>query len=143
MRASDNGIALIRSFEGCRLDAYQDSGGVWTIGYGHTLGVQSGDKISHEMAQSLLLKDIQSFEKIVNEKVETALTQEMFDALVSLVFNIGGGNFQRSTLLKKLNQYDYLGASQEFPRWVYVKGKRNNGLIKRREKERQLFIKIN
>lgn len=143
MKVSQGGINLIKSFEGYRSYAYQDIGGVWTIGYGHTKNVQSNDVITEDEADALLLVDIENFEREVNQVVSVPMTQEMFDALVSFTFNIGGTNFRKSTLVKKLNQYDYLGASQEFQRWIYVRSERSQGLINRREKEKLLFMKIN
>lgn len=140
MKTSEKGINLIKSFEGCRLSAYKDIGGVWTIGFGHTEGVKDGDIITEEIALSYLVKDIVVCEIQIYQLVKVHLSQGMFDALISFIFNVGKGNFQKSTLLRKLNNYDYVGASQEFQRWIYVKGKPSSGLIRRREEERKLFI---
>ena len=90
MKISKQGLELIKSFEGCRLKAYQDIGGVWTIGYGHTDNVKSGDIITQKKADELLLKDLERFEKHVNTYVPIYdFNQNQYDALVSFAFNIG------------------------------------------------------
>ena len=119
---SQAGIDLIKSFENCELTAYQDVAGVWTIGYGHTAGVYAGMTITQAQAEEFLRSDLKTAENAVNGKVTYPLTQNMFDALVSLTFNIGSGNFGSSTLLKKLNQGDINGAANEFDRWIYSGG---------------------
>lgn len=133
---SDSGISLIKECEGCKLYAYQDTGGTWTIGYGHTTGVTAGMTITEAQAESYLKSDLQNFESAVNGYVEVSLTQNMFDALVSLSFNIGAGAFKSSTLLQKLNQGDYEGAANQFDVWI-VGGA---GLPARRAKEKKLFL---
>lgn len=139
MKVSTKGKNLIKKFEGLRLKAYQCPAKIWTIGYGHTLFVQPGDIIDENKANIFLKEDVRMFENNVNELVHVSLNQNQFDALVSLVFNIGVGNFKKSTLLKKLNSGDMSGASEELLRWVYVKGKKSNGLIHRRNAEKKLF----
>ena len=141
MKTGRNGINLIKSFEGLRLHAYKCPAGVWTIGYGHTKGVKKGDMITELKAETLLIIDLQSSENTINTLVKVPLTQNQFDALVSFVFNVGSGNFQKSTLLKKLNNKDYIGTSNEFKKWVYANKKVMQGLVKRRNAERELFIK--
>ena len=101
MKASSKALELIKQLEGLRLKAYLCSGGVWTIGYGHTAGVKSGMVITKAQAEEFLLSDIAVFEKAVNDQ-NLDLTQNMFDALVSFTFNVGVGNFKRSTLLCKI-----------------------------------------
>ena len=89
MKISKNGIELIKKYEGCKLNAYLCPANVWTIGYGHTKNVKEGDKITQEMAEQLLVNDLQQFENAVNAYCLRALTQNQFDALVSFVFNLG------------------------------------------------------
>ncbi|MFP2693906.1 lysozyme [Enterobacter ludwigii] len=139
MKTGSRGIALIKAFEGLRLTAYRCAADVWTIGYGHTAAVKNGDTITADDADSLLLNDIAVSEQAVSRAVTAPLNQSRFDALVSLVFNIGQGNFRRSTLLKKLNNQDYTGASDEFLRWTRAGGKVVPGLVRRREAEKALF----
>ena len=91
------GQALTESFEGCRLVAYQDQNGVWTIGYGHTQGVAAGMTCTQEQAQAWLLEDIQWAVSVVNSQVTVSLTQNEFNALVDFVYNVGSGNFTSST----------------------------------------------
>src|SRR5690554_6416363 len=114
MEVSKRGLALIQQFEGLRLKAYRDSAGVPTIGYGSTRGVRMGDEITEAQAIELLAADVDRHADGVRRAVNVRLNQNQFDSLVSLVFNIGIGAFQRSTLLKKLNDSDYEGAQAEF-----------------------------
>ena len=137
---SQKGINLIKEFESCRLKAYQDSAGVGTIGYGHTGGVSSGMTISQAQAEAYLKSDLARFEKAVNNCVTVALTQNMFDALVSFSFNVGDGALKNSTLLRKLNSGDIGGAANEFDKWVYSGGKVVDGLVRRRAAEKALFL---
>ena len=139
MKISEHGLDLIKHFEGLRLQAYQCSAGVWTIGYGHTSGVRPGDILDEAKAGILLRQDVAASESTVMHFVTVALNQHQFDALVSFVFNLGSGNFAASTLLKKLNAGDYSGAADEFMHWIYVKGTRVCGLIRRRQAEYSLF----
>jgi lysozyme len=138
---SRTGLELTKQFEGVRLTAYQDSVGVWTIGYGHTgPDVAPGKTISQAQADTILMKDIARFEDGVNKLVKTSLTQNQFDALVDFSFNLGLGNLGSSTLLKKLNAGDYKEAAEEFLRWDKAGGKALAGLTKRRAAERALFL---
>lgn len=139
---SKNGLALTKQFEGCRLTAYQDSVGVWTIGYGHTAaGLGRGYMVTQAGADSLLTQDIARFETGVNKLVTFShLTQNQFDALVDFAFNLGLGNLGSSTLLKKLNAGDIAQAADEFLRWDKAGGKVLAGLTKRRAAERSLFL---
>ena len=144
MKTSEQGIELIKRFEGCRLTTYECAAGVLTIGYGHTgTDVKEGMTITDEKATALLKKDIEKFETGVNESVEVEITQNMFDALVSFSFNVGTGAFKKSTLLKKLNSKDYKGAANEFLKWnkVTKNGKKEvvAGLTNRRNSEKELF----
>lgn len=145
MQTSDKGIALIKQFEGCKLTAYQDSVGVWTIGYGWTQPVdgkpiRAGMTIKQETAERLLKTGLISYESDVSRLVKVGLTQGQFDALVSFTYNLGARSLSTSTLLRKLNAGDYTGAANEFLRWNKAGGKVLNGLTRRREAERALFL---
>ncbi len=140
---SQNGVDLIKSFEGCVLKAYQDSAGVWTIGYGHTKGVHSGMTISATQAEDYLKSDLAMFEQAVNNCVTVSITQNVFDALVSFSFNVGGAALKKSTLLAKLNKGDINGAAAEFDKWVYAGKRVLPGLIRRRAAEKELFLNSN
>ena len=145
MQTSDKGIAMIKQFEGCKLTAYQDSVGVWTIGYGWTKPVdgkpiRAGMTINQETAERLLKTGLVSYESDVSRLVKVGLTQGQFDALVSFTYNLGARSLSTSTLLRKLNAGDYAGAADEFLRWNKAGGKVLNGLTRRREAERALFL---
>ncbi len=145
MTTSRVGINLITSYEDEKLIAYDDGVGVWTIGIGTTVypngaKVKKGDKCTEEQALEYLQHDLKSFEKTVSDSVKVPLSQNQFDALVSLSYNIGSGAFKNSTLLKKLNAKDYAGAADQFPRWNKGGGKVLKGLVRRREAERALFL---
>lgn len=140
MKTSDNGRAFIRAGEGVQLAAYQDGGGVWTIGYGHTRGVKQGQVINHEQADEFLNNDLRQVESCISERVTVPLNQNQFDALVSFVFNVGRQAFSDSTLLKKLNEGNYRAAADQFTRWVYDNDKFVQGLYNRRVAERDLFL---
>ena len=142
MNISEIGIQLIKNFEGCVLKAYKCPAGVWTIGYGHTSGVKEGQTITKEQAEEFLKQDLNRFEITVNNLVNVPLNQNQFDALVSFCYNLGPNNLKNSTLLKLLNKKDYLGAADQFDRWVYAGGKKLPGLEKRRAAEKELFLKI-
>lgn len=140
------GLKLIAQFEGCYLQAYLCPAKVWTIGIGTTIypngvKVKKGDKCTQEQAHEYLAHDMIEFEKTVNESVKVPLSQNQFDALVSLAYNIGSTAFKNSTLLKKLNAKDYQGAADQFLRWNKGGGKVLKGLVRRREAERALFLK--
>jgi len=139
MKYSKQGLALTESFEGCRLVAYQDSVGVWTIGYGHTKGVFEGMTCTQEQAEQWLIEDVAEAEAAVNKLVHIAMSQEEFDALVDFVFNLGIGSFAHSTLLAKLNARDIEGAADEFDKWDRAGGVEVAGLLRRRQAERALF----
>ena len=139
-KISETGVALIKKWEGCRLKAYQCSAQVWTVGWGHTKDVGRNTVISQEYADELLIQDLRIYEEAVNKYVKVPLTQNQFDAIVSLSFNIGIGAFQKSTLLRVLNRKDYAEAANQFLVWKYAKGKIVQGLINRRADERKLFL---
>ena len=145
MQTSEKGIALIKRFEGCKLTAYQDSVGIWTIGYGWTQPVEgkpirAGMTIKQETAERLLKTGLVSYESDVTRLVKVGLSQGQFDALVSFTYNLGARSLSTSTLLRKLNAGDYAGAADEFLRWNKAGGKVLNGLTRRREAERDLFL---
>lgn len=145
MQTSEKGIAVIKQFEGCKLTAYQDSVGVWTIGYGWTQPVdgkpiRAGMTIKQETAERLLKTGLVSYESDVSRLVKVGVTQGQFDALVSFTYNLGARSLSTSTLLRKINAGDYAGAADEFLRWNKAGGKVLNGLTRRREAERALFL---
>ena len=139
MNLGYNGTKLLKFFEGCRLTAYQDSVGVWTIGYGHTKGVFEGMSITQEEAEQMLLTELEEYEGYVEKYVTVPLTQNQFDALVVWVYNLGPTNFRKSTLLKELNSGNYTAAGNEITKWNKAGGKVLAGLVKRREAEAELF----
>ena len=140
MNTSQNGIELIKKFEGCRLETYICPAGVFTIGYGHTgADVKSGLKITQEEAETLLKNDLKAFEKGVQRIIKKELTQNQFDALVSFAYNLGLESLRKSTLAKLINQGKIKEASSQFERWVYANGVKLNGLIRRRKAEKNLF----
>ena len=152
MRISDQGIVLIKEFEGLYLTAYyQCSAGVLTIGWGCTDGVQPGQRITKAQAEAMLRAELSKFEAGVDRLVKVPLSQSEFDALVSFAYNVGLGEgavppgikpsgLKHSTLLSKLNRGDRLGAAAEFPRWNKINGKPSNGLTRRRLAEQKLFL---
>ena len=140
MNISDTGLSLIKSFEQLRLVAYKPTPeDVWTLGYGHTSNVGEGDTCTEEQALNWLREDCGWVESCINKNVKIPLVQNEFDALCSLVFNIGCTAFANSTLLKLLNNADYEGASLQFLRWDKQAGKELAGLTRRREAEKELF----
>ena len=103
MKISDEGLSLIKHFEGCELKAYRCAANVLTIGYGSTKGVTEDMEITQEGAEELLQEEMHEYEGYINDMVKVPLEQHQFDAMVSWVFNLGSGNLSSSTLLKKLN----------------------------------------
>lgn len=141
MKTSEEGKRFIKEKEGLRLEAYRCSGGILTIGYGHTAYVVPGMIINKIQAEKFFLEDLeQKAEAIINRLVKVPLTQGQYDALVSFVFNLGAGNLMKSTLLKLLNAGDYTGAAEQFERWNKSGGKVTAGLVKRRAEEKQMFL---
>jgi len=134
------GIDLIKQFEGCKLKAYQDIVGVWTVGYGATgADVTEGLEITQEEADKRLLADIEQFERGVSRVVKVPLTDNQLAALVSFTYNLGIGSLWRSTLLRLLNAGEYEQAAEQFPLWNKAGGKEVAGLTRRRLAEQQLF----
>jgi GH24 family phage-related lysozyme (muramidase) len=140
MTINQDGVNLIKSFEGMELEAYLDAVGVWTIGYGHIQGVYEGMTITEAQAEELLRKDLAEFESAVSEAVQVSINDNQFSALVSFTFNLGAGSLFESTLLKLLNQGDFQGAADQFPRWNKAGGQELPGLTRRRKAERALFL---
>jgi lysozyme len=131
VKTADPGINLIKTFEGFRTESYLCPAGVWTIGYGHTgPEVKAGIRMTEAEGQAVLKKDLKRFEKIIEDNVKIELNQNQFDALVSFVFNIGGGAFKDSTLLKRLNSKEDPNrvAREEMPRWNKGGGRVLEGL---------------
>lgn len=141
MRTSQKGIDLIKEFEGYSERAYMCAGGKYTIGYGHTRGVEPGDTCTREQAERYLREDLQDAEEAVMALVSVPLTQNQFDMLVSLVYNIGSGNFYDSTIRRVINLK--ISDKEEYRRawmmWVKSRGKVLKGLVRRREVEFKLF----
>lgn len=132
MKASSKLIEFLKQAEGCKLEAYQDIVGVWTIGYGHTKGVKRGDKITPEQAEVFLREDIEPCEKIANG-IPGINTQCKFDAVVDFIYNCGQGNFNASTLKKYITGGRKVWEIQEqFIKWVNAGGKKCGGLVSRR-----------
>ena len=145
MKLNQNGYNLIKQFEGCKLTAYQDSIGVWTIGYGSTYyedmqKVKKGDKVSQERANEIFEFVASRFARNVDDIITSKPTQNQFNAVVSLAYNIGLGNFQKSTLLKKLNKNpNDKTIKDEFMKWVNAGGRKLQGLVNRRKKEAEIY----
>lgn len=140
MRTSHAGISLIKQFESLRCEAYRCPAGIWTIGYGHAAGVRRGDRIDAQKAEQLLTDDLRQFEEVVNRECPN-VNQNQFDALVSFTFNVGTGNFQKSTLLKcvKANPQN-VNIRYEFSKWKKANGTVLAGLIRRRKAEADLYF---
>lgn len=139
---SPEGLTLIKQWEGCRLTAYKDVAGVWTIGYGSTgAHVRAGMTISQAEADALLVADLARFERAVEQLVKVPLSDGQFAALVSFAFNVGEGALQKSTLLKKLNAGNYDAVPGELAKWVNAGGKKVQGLVNRRAAEAGLWAR--
>ena len=148
-------INQIKIWEGYERDAYLDAASppIWTIGYGHTAGVQKGWKCTPDQAEKWLIEDLKYAESVVKNHVKVEITQGMYDALVSFVFNCGAGkkglkdgfvtlkNGNQSTMLKQLNLRNYQQTADEFPKWTRAGAARPAGLVKRRKIERDYFLK--
>jgi lysozyme len=140
MKMSDKGLEFLQDIEGCSYTAYKDTGGVLTIGVGHTgPEVVEGLRIDDLQVLAWLKDDTQEAEDAINEIVKVPLTQNQFDALVSFVFNVGVDAFKKSTMLRLLNGGDYTGAMNQFKRWNMDNGRVIAGLTKRRTLEASLF----
>ena len=140
MKTSKNGLNIIKKSEGLRLNSYKCPADVWTIGYGHTKGVKRGQKITEAKATEYLKGDVGVAERAISMSVKADVTQNQYDALASFILNVGAGAFKKSTLLRKLNKGDYLGAADQFKRWKRGGGKVLKGLVRRRAEEAALFL---
>lgn len=138
---NEHGLAIIKESEGLYLEPYTCPGGYYSIGYGNRTHALEFDKITEEQAEEFLLEDLNdTYQHLAIICQHIPLTDNQWSALCSFVYNVGSGKFLNSTLLLKLKAGDYDGAANEFGRWVYAKGKKLNGLIVRRAKERSLFL---
>lgn len=134
------GLVALASWEAFRAEPYLDIGGVWTDGFGNTNNVQAGKSVSVPQALNQLLINVRTAEGAVNTCITKPMTQGEYDAFVKFTFNVGNRAFCNSTLVRKFNAGDNVGACNELMRWVYVKGQRVQGLANRREAERKLCL---
>ncbi|MFS9881824.1 lysozyme, partial [Salmonella enterica] len=144
MKISDSGLAALKREEGCKLTAYPDSRGVWTIGTGHTgkvdgVAVHKGMTITQDTADRLLRDDLSWVEHCIAERVTVVLNQNQYDALCSLIFNIGASAFISSTVRRQLNAGNYTAAADAFLKWSRA-GSNPTILVPRRGRERAMFL---
>ena len=143
---TDEGLDLIKLYEGYSSSPYLCPAQHWTIGYGAIWGMddtrvkEDHPDINEDQADYLLRRDVKKSEMAVLRHIRVPLEDGQFNALCSFVFNLGSGALQSSTLRRKINRGDYIGAANEFPRWVYAGGRKLKGLVRRREHERLMFI---
>jgi lysozyme len=143
---TDKGLDLIKLYEGYSSSPYLCPAQHWTIGYGAIWGLdgkrvtEDHPDISKDQADQLLRRDVRKSQVAVLRLIKVPLEDGQFDSLCSFVFNLGSGSLQSSTLRRKINRGDYIGAADEFPRWVFAGGRKLKGLIKRRKHERLMFI---
>ena len=141
MQISQKGLDILKEFEGLRLEAYRCSAGVPSIGYGWTSGVKMGDVWTREKAEHMLIEGVKPYERAVQEAIGDAKTsQNQYDAMVSLCYNIGPGNFKKSSVARLHKEGKYTQAAAAFMMWVKAGGKIIGGLIKRRNKEKALYL---
>lgn len=143
---SEQGFAIIREFEGFRANAYLDTGGVWTIGYGtikypNGTKVKKGDTCTQGQAEIWLKNDCQWVDACLDKYVKVNINQNQFDALASFIYNVGETAFVKSTMLTLINQNNMASAANQFDRWIFDNSKRIQGLVNRRAKEKELFLK--
>lgn len=137
----DAGLALVKQFEGCRLTAYQDIVGVWTIGYGETQNVHPGMTITQEQADEMVKTRYEEFQNKVKALLHVGVTQNQLGALTSFAYNLGVGSLANSTLLRLLNQGQPASVvAEQFGKWVMAGGKVVQGLVSRRSAEAKLFL---
>lgn len=140
LKVSTTCIRLILRFETWKHKAYDDGYGYVTIGVGNRKSKpKPNTTITSEMVWWLFVEDLKDVETVVDDLVNVPLNQNEYDALVSFVFNIGSTAFEKSTLLRLLNENKKEAAAKQFKRWCIVKGVKSNGLVKRRQYEQQLF----
>lgn len=141
LKPSGDCVKMVKHFEGFSATPYHDSAGVLTWGYGETVGVDPNGTISEAEASKRFLWRLEDdYASYIPKVIEVPITQGMYDAMACFIYNIGGGAFTSSTLAKKLNRKDYEGAGDEFLKWVYAGGEKLNGLVRRRESERRMFL---
>lgn len=145
MILNEAGLALIKEFEGYRGAAYRDAIGVWTIGYGHTSSagaprVFAGQKISSVEASDILARDVAVFSAAVRQAVKVPLNANQFSALVSFTYNVGPGNFLKSSVLRVINAGDFDQVPTRLNLWVKAGGRTLKGLVRRRKAEGVLFM---
>lgn len=140
MRLTKEGLNLIKEFEGCRLEAYQDVAGIWTIGWGSTKDVTPGMKITQEEADRRLEEYLVRLEVDIKEVLPAIMNENQFSACVSLAYNIGTEAFKRSLLVRCCQKYNFDDAAQQFLRWVKDNGREIPGLVRRRKAEQKLFL---
>ena len=133
-------LDFIKGWEGCKLVAYQDSVGVWTIGYGHTVNVHEGDTCTQEQADKWIADDVDERWHAIDQFIRATLAEHEMAAIVSLAFNVGVSAVAKSTLLSRVNNGDFGSAADEFLRWNRAGGKIVPGLTKRRQAERAMFL---
>lgn len=141
MKINDAGVALIKDFEKCRLEVYADAVGLRTVGWGHRTTLPLGSPISQPEADTTLLEDLAKFEEGVTDLIKVQVNSNQFSALVCFAFNVGLGNLQSSLLLRCINKGNPADAAMQFERWTHAGGRIIPGLVRRREAERQLFLK--
>jgi lysozyme len=142
MQTNNEGLNLLHSFEGCKLESYQDIVGVWTIGYGTTgPDIVKGLKWTQQQVDDRFKKDLAKFESGVSAAVKVPMTSNQFSALVCFAYNVGIQAMAGSTLVKLLNSGKTAEAADQFLRWNKAGGKEVKGLTRRREAERALFLK--
>lgn len=139
MNISEEGKALIKKFESCRLEAYKCSANVWTCGWGATKGVDENTVWSQSYADERFEGDIQEFENYVNDLVTAPLQQCQFDALCSWCYNLGPANLKSSSMLRVLNEGNYEEVPYQLQRWNKANGEILEGLVRRRKAEALLF----
>ena len=139
MKISEEGLSLIKKFEGCKLEAYQDAVGIWTIAYGRIKEVKEGHTCTQEQAEAWLDEELHEYQSYIDDMVKVDLEQCQYDALVAWVYNLGPSNLKASTLLKVLNTSKYKDVPEQIKRWNKAGGKVLDGLIRRRKAEALLF----
>jgi len=139
MKISEEGKALIKKFEGCKLEAYLCSAGVPTIAFGRTKNVKLGDTCTQEQADAWLEEELEEYTGYVSDAVTQTLQQNQIDAMVAWTYNLGPTNLGSSTMLKVLNKGKMQEVPQEMRKWVKANGKTLPGLERRRLAESMLF----
>lgn len=144
MKTSQGGLDLIKEFEGFRADAYRCPAGVLTVGFGRTSAagspVRAGMRVTKAEAEAMLREDLGQYERAVSKALTRQPTQPQFDAMVSLCYNIGAGGFAKSSVVRRFNAGQIENAADAFRMWNKSNGKVLNGLVRRREAERELFL---